>query len=93
MNRRKTTTELSNDIADIVNQIEHLHRGIQVVLAECNIVSTLLLHDLKERGKLRQANCVNCGALNNIPLIEGMEVDLLQCRFCGKHIDEKEEEE
>jgi len=93
MNREKTTKELSNDIAELTQHIENLHRGLQVVLAETNIVSTLLLHDLKARGLLRQANCVNCDFFNNIPLIEGMEVENVDCRACGKSIDVKEEEE
>tara|TARA_R110000824_G_scaffold258822_1_gene447737 strand:+ start:337 stop:651 length:315 start_codon:yes stop_codon:yes gene_type:complete len=91
---KKTALELTGIVEDMAQQIEHLHRGLQVVLAELNLVSTLLLHDLLERGKLRQVDCVNCGQMNNVPLVEGMQVDdPLICRFCNNDLETKVEEE
>ena len=86
---KKRGLELTGIVEDQAQQIEHLHRGLQVVLAELNLVSTLVLHDLLEREKLRQVDCVNCGHMNNVPLVEGMQVDdPLVCRFCDQLLEE-----
>tara|TARA_R100000742_G_C4279208_1_gene103222 strand:- start:4681 stop:4983 length:303 start_codon:yes stop_codon:yes gene_type:complete len=89
----KSNEELTTDIEALNNGLLSLHQGLQVVLAELNLVSTLLLNDLKERGKIRQADCVNCGQTNNIPLVAGMEVDELICRFCNNDLETKVGEE
>jgi len=89
----KSNEELTTDIDSMNHGLLSVHQGLQVVLAELNLVSTLLLNDLKERGKIRQVNCVNCDQLNNIPLVAGMEVDELICRFCNNDLETKVEEE
>ena len=90
--RKPTVKELAGTVEDMTQQILRMHQGMQVILAEMNLVSTLLLNDLKERGKLRQVNCPSCGNNNNIPLVAGMEVDELVCRFCETDLESTEEE-
>ena len=89
---RKTVRQVANEVEDLTQQVLGVHRGLQVLLAEMNLVSSLVLNDLKERGKLRQVNCPSCENLNNIPLVAGMEVDELICRFCNGDLEPKEEE-
>lgn len=90
--RKPTVKELAGRVEDMTQQILHIHQGLQVILGEMNLVSTLLLNDLKERGKLLQVDCPSCGNNNNIPLIAGMEVDDLLCRFCETDLESTEEE-
>ena len=89
---RKTVRQVANDVDDLTQQVVSVHRGLQVLLQELNLVSSLLLNDLKERGKLRQVTCPSCENMNNIPLIAGMEVDELICRFCNGDLEPTEEE-
>tara|TARA_Y100001938_G_scaffold147601_1_gene229159 strand:+ start:6951 stop:7259 length:309 start_codon:yes stop_codon:yes gene_type:complete len=83
MPRKPTARELGGGIDIHTAQIERLQEIVQVIMQEMNLLSMIVIEQLKLHGLCDEITCVKCGHENNVPNFGIFEEGDKSCSKCG----------
>ena len=91
--RKPTARELGGGINIHTEQINRIMEVVQALMSEINMLSMILIEDLKARGLCDEIVCAKCGHLNNVPNFGIFGEADKNCVQCGDLLSIGDEEE